>query len=63
MVKRFLIQLTPIAVVAAAYFALETRVGGQPGGKVWIYSSVLERGASMSPKGLKLERSLPKECS
>ena len=44
MVKRFLIQLTPIAVVAAAYFALETRVGGQPGGKVWIYSPVLEGG-------------------
>ena len=63
MVKRFLIQLTPIAVVAAAYFALETRVVGQRGRTGWSYSPVLERGASMSPEGLKLELSLPKECS
>ena len=53
MVKRFLIQLLPIGILAGLFFVLGVRMGVSNAGRFWIYSCKLSVGGSVGSTGFK----------
>ena len=52
MIRRFLVQLLPLALLGGIFIGLDSRVGISDHGQLWIYSCRLRAGGSIGPNGV-----------
>ena len=52
MIRRFLVQLLPLALLGCIFIGLDSRAGISDHGQLWIYSCRLRAGGSIGPNGI-----------